>query len=182
MKTLLKKFILYVVNIGYKKQVKNIILEVQKKSPLGLIITNFIFQNILRNNSNVDFPVHYTTRITDYENIRLNKDKVTIQSFAVSGACYIQAVNGINIGKNFLFAPGLKLISSNHDVDDYSISIKEKPISIGDNVWIGANVSILPGVTLGNNCIIGAGAVVTKSFLEDNVIIAGNPAKIIKRK
>lgn len=54
-----------------------------------------------------------------------------------------------------------------------------KPISIGNNVWIGGNAVICPGVSIGDNVVIGAGAVVTKSF-PDDVFIGGNPAKIIK--
>ncbi|MGL5544389.1 MAG: DapH/DapD/GlmU-related protein, partial [Cetobacterium sp.] len=54
-----------------------------------------------------------------------------------------------------------------------------KPIEIGKGVWIGGNVSILPGVTLGDNVIVAAGAVVTKNF-PPNCIIAGVPAKILK--
>lgn len=54
-----------------------------------------------------------------------------------------------------------------------------KPITIGDNCWIGGSATIVPGVTLGNNVVVAAGAVVTKSF-GDNVVIGGNPAKIIK--
>lgn len=54
-----------------------------------------------------------------------------------------------------------------------------KPITIGDNVYIGNNVIILPGVQIGSNVIVGAGSVITKN-IPDNVIIAGNPARIIK--
>lgn len=53
------------------------------------------------------------------------------------------------------------------------------PITIGDNAWFGGGGTILPGVTLGDNVVVGAGAVVTKSF-GDNVVLGGNPAKIIK--
>ena len=84
------------------------------------------------------------------------------------------------MGKNFLFAPGVKLISSNHDIEDKSKIAKAEPIIIGDNVWLGANVIILPSVTIGSNVVVGAGSVVTKSF-PDDVIIAGNPAKILKQ-
>jgi maltose O-acetyltransferase len=54
------------------------------------------------------------------------------------------------------------------------------PVTIGDNVWIGANATICPGVTLGNGVVVGAGAVVTKSF-PDNVVVGGVPARILKQ-
>lgn len=53
------------------------------------------------------------------------------------------------------------------------------PIRIGDNFWAGGGVIVLPGVTLGNNVVAGAGAVITKSF-GDNLVLAGNPARVIK--
>lgn len=52
-------------------------------------------------------------------------------------------------------------------------------VTIGDNLWVGGNATIVPGVTLGNNVVVAAGAVVTKSF-GDNVLIGGNPARILK--
>ena len=55
-----------------------------------------------------------------------------------------------------------------------------KNVIIGNNVWIGENVVVLPGVKIGNGVIIGAGAIVTKN-IPDNCIVAGNPARIIKR-
>ncbi|KRM88162.1 sugar O-acetyltransferase [Lacticaseibacillus thailandensis] len=54
------------------------------------------------------------------------------------------------------------------------------PITLGDSIWIGGHATILPGVTLGDNVVVGAGSVVTKSF-PSNVVIAGNPARIIRR-
>lgn len=151
------------------------------RTPIGLSIINFIFQKIFRINSNVDIPVNFTSRITAYNNIKHAKDKTTKLSFAISGGCYIQGINGIEIGNNFLFAPGIKIISANHNSKNHDISDVTNKIVIGNNVWMGTNSIILPGVTVGDCCIIAAGSVVTKSFPESHLIIGGNPAKILKR-
>jgi len=58
---------------------------------------------------------------------------------------------------------------------------KVNPIKIGKNCWIGTNSTILPGIELGDRTIVGANTVVTKSFSEGNVIIAGTPAKIVRK-
>jgi len=95
--------------------------------------------------------------------------------------CYIQATNGIEIGKNSIIGPGVKIISSNHDIYNFNIHLSENPIKIGSDCWIGANSVILPGVNLADHIIVAAGAVVTKSFPEGDCIIAGVPAKLIKK-
>ncbi|MCX8084449.1 MAG: acyltransferase [Calditerrivibrio sp.] len=153
-----------------------------RKIGFPLYFTNFFFQRVLRNQSEIDFSVHFTSKITHVENIRIHYDLVTLTSFAVSGHCYFQAYNGLYCGENFLFAPGVKIITSGHDLKDLSKPTKDGPVVIGDDVWIGANVVILPGVKIGNRCIIGAGSIVTRSFEEDDLIIAGNPAKIIRKR
>jgi acetyltransferase-like isoleucine patch superfamily enzyme len=79
-----------------------------------------------------------------------------------------------------MFASGVKIISANHDFKQRENHIKDKPVIIEENVWIGANAVILPGVKIGKNSIVGAGSIVTKD-VEENVIVAGNPARIIKR-
>jgi acetyltransferase-like isoleucine patch superfamily enzyme len=145
--------------------------------PPGLFFINFIFQRIFRINGEIPWMVNFTSRVSG--NIKIGKN-VWI-SFAVSGGCYVQGINGIEIGDNTIFAPGVKIISANHDPNDYNKWIKCSPIKIGKNCWIGANAVILPGVQLGDNVIVGAGSVVTKSF-PNNCTIAGVPAKIIKLK
>lgn len=155
-------------------------LSLINKIGLKLWLINCLFQCIFRRHSKLNFNVNFTSTISE-SNIELNKDLTTLASFAISGGSYFQAINGIKLGKNFLFAPGVKIISANHDFNEHSKSIKVPPITIGDNVWLGANVIILPGVKIGNGCIVGAGSVVTKTFEEENLIIAGNPAKIVKK-
>jgi len=99
--------------------------------------------------------------------------------------CYINARYGIKCGINLTLSSGAKIITSGISWDKF---IKENdtdyhiggPILLGNNVWLGSNSIILPNVILGNNIIVAAGSVVTKSFEENNIIIAGVPARKIK--
>jgi acetyltransferase-like isoleucine patch superfamily enzyme len=151
-----------------------------KKTGLSQYIINIIFKTILRRNSKVLINLNFTSTVSCFDQIEYNKDLSTLASFAISSHCYFQAINGIKLGKNFLFAPGVKLISANHSSKSHRQMEERNSIEIGDDVWLGTNVIILPGVKLGNNCVVGAGSVVTKSFYKNNLVIAGNPAKIIK--
>lgn len=90
----------------------------------------------------------------------------------------------IKIGHNCMIASHVFISSENHGMNPengtyISQPLLVKDVLIGNNVWIGEKVMIMPGVQLGDNVIVGGGSVVTKSF-PSNVIIAGNPAKIIK--
>ncbi len=99
---------------------------------------------------------------------------------AVSSSCYFQANNGIRLGPRCLFAPGVKLISSNHDIGSAERkSMVTSEIIIGSDVWIGANAIILPGVCIADGVVIGAGSVVTKSISMPGSVVAGNPARLI---
>lgn len=75
--------------------------------------------------------------------------------------------------------PNVGILSSNHDLYNRDKNIPE-PVVIGDYCWIGMNSLILPGVTLGPSTIVGGGSIVTHSFPDGYVVIAGNPAKVIK--
>ncbi|QCP62302.1 sugar O-acetyltransferase [Pantoea sp. SO10] len=87
------------------------------------------------------------------------------------------------IGDNVFIAPNVGIYTAGHPLDaerrnkglEYA-----HPVTIGDNVWIGAGVNILPGVTVGSNAVIGAGAVVLKDVPE-GVLMAGNPARVIRK-
>lgn len=88
----------------------------------------------------------------------------------------------ITIGDNCLFGPNVQLYTASHPLEPGKRNSGQefgKPITIGNNVWIGGSSVVIPGVTLGDNVVVAAGAVVTKSF-PDNVVVGGNPARIIK--
>lgn len=99
----------------------------------------------------------------------------------INSGCRFQDQGGIVIGDGALIGHNVVLATLNHDFSPKKRStLHPAPIVIGENVWIGANATLVPGVTIGNGSIIAAGAVVTKDVPE-NVIAGGVPAKIIKR-
>ena len=94
-------------------------------------------------------------------------------------------IGPVTIGNHVNLAQGITVTALNHNFKDTSRRIDEqgfstKPIVIGDDVWIGANAVILPGVTIGKHVVVAAGAVVTKD-VPDNCIVGGIPAKMMKR-
>ena len=106
---------------------------------------------------------------------------------SISSYTTIYATYGITIGKNCLISSNCGISSVNHIQNatnrrlyDNDNSPYSKNVRIGDNVWIGMNACILPGVSIGNNSIIGSGSVVTKS-VPPNEVWVGNPARFIKR-
>ena len=96
--------------------------------------------------------------------------------------CVVLDVMEVNIGSKTMFGPNVQIYTATHPLD-YKIRNTgleyAKPITIGENVWVGGSVVICPGITIGDNSIIGAGSVVTKS-IPANVIAAGNPCKVIR--
>lgn len=148
-----------------------------KGIPLFYLLYFFIPQKIFRINGGVPWPVHFTSRILYHKNIMVGNNSAP----GLTGCCYIQARNGIVIGHNLRMGPGVGLISSNHSTEDYDMHVDKGPIVIGNDVWLGMNVVILPGLKIGDNVIVGANSVVTKD-LPSNVIAAGNPCRVIREK
>lgn len=100
------------------------------------------------------------------------------KNVVVMPGCLMMSAGGITIEDGALIAANVQLISNNHDLYERQI-ITCKPVHIGKNAWIGAGATILPGVTIGDNAVVGAASVVTKD-VEPDTIVAGNPARFIK--
>lgn len=104
------------------------------------------------------------------------------ENFYANYNCVILDCARVDIGSNVLFAPGVSIFTAGHPIHftprneeiEYAF-----PVAIGDNVWVGGNVVINPGVNIGHNTVIGSGSVVTKD-IPANVIAAGNPCKVIR--
>lgn len=120
---------------------------------------------------NAPFHCDYGTNIEVGENFFANYNLTILD------------VGKVIIGKNVQIAPNVSIYTAGHPIHpkarnsgyEYGIGI-----TIGDNVWIGGNVVILPGVHIGDNVVIGAGSVVTKD-IPDNMLAAGNPCKVIRK-
>ena len=94
-------------------------------------------------------------------------------------------IGPVEIGSHVNLAQGITVTALNHNFDDTQKRIDEQgvstnPVTIEDDVWVGANAVILPGVTIGNHCVVAAGAVVTKD-VPPHSLVAGVPAKVIKK-
>lgn len=141
---------------------------------------SIITQKILRINAHVPWPISTQIAVDYAQGIDFHVDD--LNNFQHFG-CYFANTNygKITLGKGTWIAPNVGLVTTNHKLNDFTQHEDPKAIVLGVHCWIGMNAMLLPGVILGPNTIVGAGSVVTKSFPDGNCIIAGNPAKYIKK-
>lgn len=98
----------------------------------------------------------------------------------INSGCRFQDQGGVVIGDDCLVGHNTVLATLNHDLDPaHRTDLHPAPIVIGNNVWIGANVTVLPGVTIGENAVIAAAAVVTKD-VPANAVVVGSPARVVR--
>ncbi|WP_165614878.1 acyltransferase [Flagellimonas flava] len=119
--------------------------------------------------------------------LRAVGERLTIgNDVGINHHCFIGVRGEVRIGNNVIFGPRVTILSENHNYTALDIPIKNQGETryktvIEDNVWIGANAIIMPGVTIAEGSIIASGAVVTKDT-EKNSIVGGVPAKLIKKR
>ena len=123
------------------------------------------------------------------KNVNIEKNAIFSSSTELGNnsgiGCNSRLSGKVIIGDDVMMGPNVCIFTRNHEFYDCNTPMcmqgfsQQKPVTISDDVWIGANVIILPGVTVGKGAILGAGSVVTKS-VPDYAIVGGNPAKVIK--
>ena len=116
-------------------------------------------------------------------NVTISSSTLLMHDASMKKELHYVKIGRIMIGDNVFIAPNCVFSTAGHAIDSeqrgrgLEIAL---PITVGDNVWIGANVTVLPGVTIGSNTIIGAGSVVNKDIPE-GVIAVGNPCKVMRK-
>jgi acetyltransferase-like isoleucine patch superfamily enzyme len=135
---------------------------------LSFYSTHFFHKYFLSRNRKVTWAIHHTSTILHPENIVRGKNVYP----GDSPGNYIQAYNGIFIGDYTNIGPNVGIISADHDLVDNSKHIKADPIKIGSFCWIGMSAIVLPSVVLGDFTVVGAGAVLTKSFPNGYCVLA----------
>jgi hypothetical protein len=135
-------------------------------------------QKVLRINAHVPWPVSPSIAISNPQNIFFSPED--LNNFQTFG-CYFQNFAAkIVLGRGTYVAPNVGIITANHDPADVARHLPGADVVLGESCWIGMNAMILPGVHLGPHTVVGAGAVVTKSFPQGWCVVVGNPARLIR--
>lgn len=132
----------------------------------GVIRRYWFFQKVLRINGRVPWPVDFRSKVFHHDKIQ----KGVICEPGDSPGMYVNAAGGMQLGNNIEFGPNVVLSSVNHYKYDYRKTGMAKGITIGDNVWIGANAVVTAGSKIGSNVIVGAGVVV-RGTIPDNCTV-----------
>jgi acetyltransferase-like isoleucine patch superfamily enzyme len=157
-------------NILMLKQKKNV--SIGDKFKYGDNVRFLLYEDIEKLNIFSNVTIRHSCNFLLYPNSSL----IIRQNVFFNNFCSINCLEKIEIGENSIFGEGVKIYDHNHLYDqENSLSIKRgefttAPVNIGQNCWIGSNVTILKGVTIGNNVIVGANCLIYKSIPSDSVV------------
>ncbi|WP_298787500.1 acyltransferase [uncultured Marinococcus sp.] len=152
----------------------------QTKGLPGILIRYILLRNLTRSCGD-NVSVHSGVYIFGIENLSIGNN------VSVHPMCYIEANGGVEIGNDVSIAHGVTIMSTTHNYKLKDVPIKDQKIStnkvlISNNVWIGAKSTILCGIKLGSGNIVAAHTLVTKDFINENIVLGGIPAKEIKKR
>jgi acetyltransferase-like isoleucine patch superfamily enzyme len=142
------------------------------------VARSLLTQRILRYNRDIPWPVSPQIVVSDPRKIEFHPDD--LNNFQGFGTYYQNFAARIVIGQGTYIAPNTGFITANHDPENPARHLPGKDIVLGRECWVGMNATLMPGVTLGDHTVVAAGAVVTKSYPEGWVVLAGVPARPIR--
>ena len=169
MKKIIKKVLYAFIKLFYRQFLPN-------NYPIKKLFLYIFMQKIIGFNRKVQWPVHFSSQV-----VAPHKIKKGTFNPGYSIGTYLDGRNGIIFEENVRMSPRVSIISQNHSLENFDEYVEINPVIVRKNSLLLTNSVILPGVELGEYTIVAAGAVVTKSFPEGNQILAGVPAKIIKK-
>jgi len=135
-----------------------------------VLLHYFFMQKIMGFNRSVPWPVDFRSKIIEWQFI----EKGIMCDPGDNPGLYINASGGLKIGDNVGFGANTVVVTTNHDKYDHRKKGVKKGIVIGNNVWIGANCTILPGVNIGSEVTIGAGCVISKDIPSKCTVVRGD--------
>lgn len=169
-----KVFILLYSTYSFISNIFNIIINIMP------FFVRYIVFKCLFSSFGSNIYIDYNCYFRYYSKITIGND-VTINRGCRFFGSHHNKDAIIRIGNNVAIAPDVSFFSASHDYTQLNLPDTAKSIIIKDNVWIGGRSIILPGVTIGEGCVIGAGSVVS-SNIPDWSVAVGNPAKVIKQR
>ncbi len=137
---------------------------------INILKKYFFFQKVLGINRKVPWPVHFSSQVLNVHKI----EKGICSDPGDNIGIYINAGGGLKLGNNVNIGQNTTLTTTNHYKYDHRKQGFKKGITIGDNVWIGANCCIIAGVKIGNNVTIGAGCVIREDIPDNCTVVGGD--------
>jgi maltose O-acetyltransferase len=136
---------------------------------------NFYYRKVMKFNIGPNCSILMHNKFDCTTNFIISENSV------VNQGCRLDNRGGLSIGENVSISEQVIILTADHNVDSAEFEGRSKQVTIGDYVWIGTRVTILPGVTIGKGALVAAGSVVTKDVMP-YAIVGGVPAKIIKMR
>jgi acetyltransferase-like isoleucine patch superfamily enzyme len=139
----------------------------------------FFLQKVMRINGKVPWPVDFRSQVIGWEHIK--KDAYSYPGGSIG--CYINGTGGLEIGSNVIIGPNTVIATTNHSHNDHTKISNTKGIRIGNDVWIGANCSIVAGAIIGDNVTIGAGCYIRTEIPANSIVkLVNDHVRIVPKR
>ena len=167
----------------FKSKVRNMVWKAVNKSlfrftpPIFTVFRKYRVLLVRLFGAKIDWNVSlHPTAIIDYPWNLTMKNKSSLGEH-----CWVYAMDSVSIGEQTCIGKDVYLLTGSHDIEKVTFDLITRPIRIGNGCWIATASTILPGVAVGDYCVVAANSVVCKN-IEDYSVVGGNPAKFIKKR